>query len=337
MEDRASPENGKAPREEVANERPTRRAADRQRKIQLLAAGSLALLLFLLAWVPGVGFPEPAPPPEKPDPSSWSDSRLTLAYLGHATVLMRFCGVTILTDPAFFDRVGVEFGPWMLGPKRLVRVALGPREIPPPDVVLVSHAHMDSLDFPSLRALPRKTTLVVPRNTSSLVRDMGFRRTVELSWGESLSVGSVEIEAVEVRHWGKRWPWDPWRGYNGYVLRGGGTSLLFAPDTAYSTRLSETARKEGVEVFVLGNGAYDPWIRNHANPEEVWRMFRDSGARYLVPVHWDTFRLGKEPVGDAMRRLLEAAGPESEKVVVRRIGQTWQLPRELSCASERIR
>jgi L-ascorbate metabolism protein UlaG (beta-lactamase superfamily) len=65
---------------------------------------------------------------------------------------------------------------------------------------------------------------------------------------------------------------------------------------------------------------------NHADPEQVWRMFKESGACYLLPVHWDTFRLGKEPVGDAMTRLLAAAGAEANRVVFRQIGDTWSLP-----------
>jgi L-ascorbate metabolism protein UlaG (beta-lactamase superfamily) len=74
---------------------------------------------------------------------------------------------------------------------------------------------------------------------------------------------------------------------------------------------------------LLGNGAYDPWIRNHASPEQVWQMFQESGAQYLIPIHWDTFRLGKEPVGDAMRRLRAAAGEDADKIVITEIGGEW--------------
>lgn len=102
--------------------------------------------------------------------------------------------------------------------------------------------------------------------------------------------------------------------------------VLFASDTAYTPALGAAARERGVSVAIIGNGAYDPWIANHADPEQVWRMFGESGADYLVPVHWDTFRLGKEPLGDAMRRLLAAAGPQADRVVVRSIGQTWTTP-----------
>jgi L-ascorbate metabolism protein UlaG (beta-lactamase superfamily) len=84
-----------------------------------------------------------------------------------------------------------------------------------------------------------------------------------------------------------------------------------------------------VDVAILGNGAYDPWIANHASPEQVWEMYQESGARYLVPVHWDTFRLGKEPLGDAMRRLEAAAGARASEIAIREIGGTWTMPLRL--------
>jgi L-ascorbate metabolism protein UlaG (beta-lactamase superfamily) len=102
--------------------------------------------------------------------------------------------------------------------------------------------------------------------------------------------------------------------------------VLFASDTAYTASLGAFARERGATVAILGTGAYDPWIMNHADPEQVWRMFEESGAEWLVPVHWDTFRLGKEPLGDAMRRLLAAAGSDAERVVIRGIGDTWTMP-----------
>jgi L-ascorbate metabolism protein UlaG (beta-lactamase superfamily) len=267
----------------------------------------------------------PLPPPRTPDPASWSDRDLTIAWLGHATVLIDFAGTRILTDPALFDRVGLSIGPLTIGPKRIVAAALAPGALPALDAITVSHAHMDSLDRPSLAAIAPKPLLVVPGETRDLVDDLGYAQTRELAWGEEASVGGVSIEAIEVKHWGRRWPWDGWRGYNGYLFRRGGVAVLFASDTAYSRELAAFARRRGVDVMILGIGAYDPWIRNHESPEEAWRTFEESGARYLVPIHWDTFRLGKEPLGEAMRRLLAAAGARADRIVVRQIGDTWSM------------
>jgi L-ascorbate metabolism protein UlaG (beta-lactamase superfamily) len=230
----------------------------------------------------------------------------------------------VLTDPTFFERIGPEIGPWIVGPRRLAECALRPEEVPPLTAVLLSHAHFDSLDRPSLRRVSSGAVLVTPVRTADLVDDLGFARVVELDWGQTVALsGDVTVEAIEVAHWGKRWPWDRWRGYNGYVLRKGGVGVLFVPDTAYTPRFKELAARSAVQVAIIGNGAYDPWIWNHANPEQVWQMFRESGASALIPIHFDTFRLGREPRGDALRRLLAAAGSDADQVVLRRTGETW--------------
>jgi L-ascorbate metabolism protein UlaG (beta-lactamase superfamily) len=223
-----------------------------------------------------------------------------------------------------------------IGPKRLVEVALGPDELPPIDAVLLSHAHMDSLDPPSLAkvsSISSAAVLITPERTADLVDGLGYARVVELPWEERTRIGGVAIEAVKLRHWGERWPWDAWRGYNGYVLSKGDLRVLFASDTAYTEAIGALGRARRLTVAILGNGAYDPWIRNHANPEQVWKMFRDSGAHYLVPIHWDTFRLGKEPVGDAMKRLFAAAGSDRDRIVVRQIGGSWSYDPAAAVAS----
>jgi L-ascorbate metabolism protein UlaG (beta-lactamase superfamily) len=240
-------------------------------------------------------------------------------------VLIDFGGTLLLTDPTFYDRIGVALGPITIGPKRLVAPALAPPEVPNLDAVLVTHAHMDSLDRRSLRSLSATPLLVVPERTRDLVDDLGYARVVELGWGKQVAAPDVVIEAVPIRHWGRRWPWERWRGYDGYLLSRGDVRVLFASDTAYSPELAAYAKRRQVTVAILGIGAYDPWIWNHESPEEAWQTFVESGARYLIPVHWDTFRLGKEPVGEAMRRLLAAAGPQASRVVIREIGETWTI------------
>jgi L-ascorbate metabolism protein UlaG (beta-lactamase superfamily) len=269
----------------------------------------------------------PVAAPVRPDPRSWSADDLTIAYIGHASVLIDFAGTRILTDPAFFARVGIQVAGVTIGPTRVVRAALAPEDLPPIAAVLVSHAHMDSLDRPSLERLTAAPLLVTPRQTRDLVDDLGFARVVELGWGEHVEVGDVNIEAVPVNHWGKRWPWDGWRGYNGYLLTKGEHRVLFASDTAYTEAFGALAHAPRIDVAIFGIGAYDPWIMNHADPEQAWRMFTMTGACYLVPVHWDTFRLGKEPLGEALARLLVAAGSEQARVAIRRTGDTFVVPR----------
>src|SRR5476651_2040730 len=111
------------------------------------------------------------PAPEHPNPKAWGDRGLYAAWLGHSTVLLKIEGVTILTDPVFSARAGISLGPVTLGLKRLVAPALSIKELPPIDVILLSHAHMDHFDLPSLRRLEGpNTTVVTASKTADLLR-----------------------------------------------------------------------------------------------------------------------------------------------------------------------
>jgi L-ascorbate metabolism protein UlaG (beta-lactamase superfamily) len=259
--------------------------------------------------------------PHRPEPQSWTDDRLTAAWLGHATVLLNLHGTWIVTDPALEPRVGIGRGLAKLGPRRLVRPALRARDLPPLDLVLLSHAHMDHTDLGTLCSMRRDVPVVVQQGNRDLVRR--FRRVEELAWGESTAVDGVTVESVEVRHWGARMVTDRHRGYGGYLLTKGDRTVLFAGDTAYTDAFARIGERAKVDLAILPIGAYDPWIANHASPEQAWRMFKDVGAEYLLPVHHSTFRLSREPVGEPMRRLLAAAGAESWRVVAPEVGATW--------------
>ena len=269
---------------------------------------------------------EIAPAPHKPDPSRWSDEKLTVAWLGHATVLINFYGTWMLTDPALGRRVGLRVAPGLtLGPRRLVEPALSVRELPQLDAVLVSHAHMDHCDLATLRRLPRAARAVVQRGNLDLVRR--FRRADELAWGESIEIAGARVESVEVNHWGARKLTDRGRGYGGFLVEKNGRALVFGGDTAYThafTRLG--GRDSEIALAILPIGAYDPYINAHANPEQAWAMSRQMGARFVLPMHHSTFKLSREPAGEPVRRLLAAAGDERWRVALTEIGQTWTLP-----------
>jgi L-ascorbate metabolism protein UlaG (beta-lactamase superfamily) len=264
-----------------------------------------------------------APAPHRPTPHEWPDDRATFAWLGHATVLGNFFGTWILTDPALESRVGVGRGFAKLGPRRLVAPALKVRELPAIDLLLLSHAHMDHTDLGTLRRLSRDVRVIVQPGNRDLVRR--FRQVDELAWGNRLQLGEIEVESVEVKHWGARMITDRHRGYGGYLLRKGGRTVLFAGDTADTDAFAPLSR-EAIDLAILPIGAYDPWIYNHASPEQAWRMAGDMGARHMLPVHHSTFRLSREPAEEPITRLLAAAGPERHRVVTTRIGQTWVLP-----------
>jgi L-ascorbate metabolism protein UlaG (beta-lactamase superfamily) len=267
-----------------------------------------------------------APAPHRPSPEDWRDDRITAAWLGHATVLLNFYGTWVLTDPALEPRVGIGRGSAKLGPRRLIQPALRPAELPDLDLVVLSHAHMDHTDRGTLSAIPRETRVVVQPGNRDLVRR--FPRVEELPWGDRTGVDGLELESVEVRHWGARMVTDRHRGYGGYLFRKAGRTVLFAGDTAYTDSLARLRSRGPVDLAILPIGAYDPWIYNHASPEQAWEMFRQLGGEYLLPIHHSTFRLSREPIDEPVSRLLAAAGAERWRVTLTEVGATWSLPED---------
>ena len=262
-----------------------------------------------------------------PRPSTWPDDALTLAYLGHATLLMNYFGVRVLSDPAFFDKVGLSFDSlFTIGPRRHTAVPLAPAALGRIDVLLITHAHMDHLDLPSLKALPKDLVVIACDQCSKLLTSLGFQDVRELRWGEETQVRGLQISAMGANHWGKRWPpYGRNYGFNSYVLEKDGHRMLLACDSA-NTDIFASLASNPPEVAAFSIGAYDPWIWNHANPEQVWQMFLQTGAKYLIPIHWGTFKLSNEPMMEPLTRLIGAAGDQSERIVVREIGSTWTLP-----------
>lgn len=268
-------------------------------------------------------------PPHTPDPASWPDNGITIAWLGHATVLINFYGVRVLTDPALFPRIGVDAWITSIGPRRLVSCALPPPQLPEIDLVLVSHAHFDHLDTPSLAALRGRPAALMAKGTSDLLPRKRYSSVRELGWGETARIetprGDLEVRAIEVKHWGARLGRDTYRGYNGYILRREGRALLFGGDTA-QTPLFKSYRRHGpYEAAIMPIGAYDPWIRNHCSPEQSVAMADAAGARLFVPVHHKTFQLSNEPFNEPIERTAAALAAEADRLVVREAGDTVRI------------
>lgn len=269
--------------------------------------------------------PEPmAQPAERPDPATWSNDRITLSWLGHATVLINFFGRWILTDPVLGKRIGVRVAGVTLGPKRYSLPALRVRDLPALDLLLVSHAHMDHLDLATLNRLPRSVRVITHRGVGDLLGR--FSQVDEIAWGQTLEHDGLTITGTGGKHWGARTLTDHQRGYGGFLVEAQQRRVFFAGDTAYTEMYQPIGQSGGVDLAIMPIGAYDPWIANHANPEQAWSMAGHLGARQVLPVHHSTFRLSREPRGEPLERLLEAAGDQQARVVGRGIGETITLP-----------
>jgi L-ascorbate metabolism protein UlaG (beta-lactamase superfamily) len=279
--------------------------------------------------------------PVKPNPAAWSDNKITLCWLGHSTVLINFYGMRILTDPAFGSRVGISLGLGTAGPKRYIAPALSVKQLPALDLVLLSHAHMDHMDLPSLSAITTKQrkqdtagTPVLQTVTAKLTQDVlsgtGLKQISELGWNDRTTIrnnkGELEIEAVEVRHWGQRWPSELERGYNGYILRREGKALLFGGDSALTPLFRQLHSQGPFEAAIMPIGAYRPWIWNHCDPEQAVQMANWAGARYIVPVHHSTFKLSDEPMNEPIERIQQAVHTEPERLALRQVGESFTVP-----------
>lgn len=263
------------------------------------------------------------PAPVRPEPARWPESRLSAAWLGHATVLLRFGGRWVLTDPALRTRIGLGLGPLTFGPRRLQQPALRARELPPLDLLLISHAHMDHLDQGTLRLLPRSVPVIAPRGTRDLLRR--FHSVTELDWGERTEAAGISVEAIPARHWGARMITDTHRGYAGFLLQHQDRRVVYTGDTAHHDGYRDLGATHPVDLAIVPIGAYDPWIANHASPEQAWDMAGQLRARHVLPVHHATFRLSREPTGEPIARLLAVAGEERHRVVLTRVGESWHL------------
>ncbi len=265
--------------------------------------------------------------PVRPSPHTWSDGGITLTWIGHSSFLINLEGTTILTDPVFSEKIGIEFlRLTTVGIQRFVPPALTIRELPPIDLVLVSHAHMDHYDIPSLRKLPWEIPRILARDTSEFVGGLDFGQLQELDWGQTAEVKGVRIEAVPVKHWGRRYPWDRDRGYNGLLLTKHKRSILFGGDTAYTERLPAATNGRPLDVALLPIGGYNPYIANHASPEQAWDLYHEMRVRYLIPMHWRTFRISRERPFEPYERLESAVNGSASRIALHTIGETWSLP-----------
>ena len=244
---------------------------------------------------------------------------ISVTYVGHATVLVRFDGVTLLTDPVYSSRLIV--------PKRLVAPGVPLEQLPPLDVVLVSHGHMDHLDVPTHRRLPTQGTVaVVAKNLSDLVAGAGYRDIVELGWGEQVTIGGARITALQVNHWGTRNLIPDNRGYTGFLVEHRDGTMFFPGDTAYYPGFRDYGAQYSIDVALLPIGAYSPppFRRVHMNPEDALTSLVDLGARHMVPIHWGTFVISYEPTDEPVRWLGELAEERglTDRVALLRHGES---------------
>jgi L-ascorbate metabolism protein UlaG (beta-lactamase superfamily) len=256
-----------------------------------------------------------------------------ITWLGHASFLIRIAGKWVLTDPY----LGTVAGPSGLGPKRYVAPALGVDQLPPIDLLLVSHNHYDHLDLPTLARLPGKERIevVVPLRLGGYFRRLGYARVHELDWYDERAFDGVRVTALPAVHFSRRGPFDRNRSlWVGFAIRSDERRLYFSGDTAYGKIFREIGERVGpFDLAIVPIGAYLPrriMQASHTTPEEALLVARDVRADTALAMHWGTVVLTEEAQfepPERFRAAAEAQDLEPERAWLMAIGETRALPR----------
>lgn len=222
-------------------------------------------------------------------------------FLGHASVLISMNGLNILTDPHLGRHI--FFFLW-----RQSRIPTTARNLPPIDLVLVSHGHYDHLDLPTLWKLPSKIPAIAPPGLKTVLKWGRRKRIISLSEWQSHRLDGVKVTAVPAEHFLGRPPFFPASKYQGYIVEGDAT-VYFAGDSAIFDGMSEIGWKWDIDVALLPIGAYSPpsFRRHHMSPEDAIEAGRMLRTKAIIPIHWGAFKLSLEPMAEPVPRLKRAA------------------------------
>lgn len=260
----------------------------------------------------------------KPSPKWVDDVRQSvpdgvLTLINHATVLLRFGGLNILTDPIWSERASPF--QW-IGPRRHRKPGVRREDLPPIDLVLLSHNHYDHLDTGTLRWFKR-STFVVPLGLGD------FEKSSEMDWGDQQVFGNVTIDCVPAMHFSGRGLFDRDRTlWCGYLIRAEGKSIYFAGDTGFGDHFAGIRERFGApDIALLPIGAYEPrWFMRpvHMSPHDAIEAHRVLGARLSVAIHHGTFQMADDALDQAKVDLDRAGRPES--FVVLNNGESVEMP-----------
>ncbi|QTN33824.1 MBL fold metallo-hydrolase [Akkermansiaceae bacterium] len=301
----------------------------------------------VIRWKLGLGIREQARLPDAPDtPAPWAPldpesiagvppSGWRAVWLGHASFLIQGCGLSLLIDPVFSNHCAPLPFPSL---RRLIPPPCALGGLPRIDAVLLTHSHYDHLDLPTLRALGTGTPLLVSEGHGKWLRKKRFREVNEIAWHGSLPLTSgVKATATPAQHFTARSPFDRdqahWCGWRIDSPEG---SLWHAGDSGYCAGFRGIGETYGdVDFGMIPIGAYQPrhiMRPVHLNPDEAAEVFLDTRCRRAVGMHWGTFRLTDEPMGEPPL-LLESAllakriPPESFLSGV--VGKIIEIPRNI--------
>ncbi|WP_428235849.1 MBL fold metallo-hydrolase [Gracilimonas sp.] len=238
---------------------------------------------------------------ERPDDNVISGLKIT--YVNHSTFLIQTAGVNILTDPVWSKRVSpMSF----TGPKRFRPAGVRFEDLPPIDLIIISHNHYDHLDISTLKKLNEKfePRVIVPLGVDVYLNQEGIQNTIPLDWEENQPIDSdITVHSVQAQHFSARGLFDRDKTlWSGYVIDTPSGSVYFAGDTGYGDFFTNIGENHpDIKVGLIPIGAYKPrWFMKpmHVNPEEAIQIHKDVGAEISFGMHFGTFPLADDGMKD---------------------------------------
>ncbi len=248
---------------------------------------------------------------------------LGITFIGHASFLLQIGGLNVLIDPVFAY--------WLVLLHRFRRPGVRVRHLPPIHAILLTHAHMDHLNLPSLRRVLRNNQrlnapspiAIVPNNVEDVVSKVGFAEVRSLARWQSTDIRGLKITATPSQHWGARVFTDVHRGYGGYVLQHDKHSVYHVGDSGYFTGFKEIGERLAPRIVLMPIGAYKPegFQRVHMSPDDAIQALHDLKAESLIPMHYGTFSLSEEPMDEPLPWLLQAADKAGIRAAIDVLGE----------------
>ncbi|KAJ2704016.1 hypothetical protein FB645_003610 [Coemansia sp. IMI 203386] len=260
------------------------------------------------------------------------DKTMTATWLGQSTCFVQMEGLNILTDPIFKRRTVYSW----LGPERLRPVPCQLKDLPMPDIVLVSHNHFDHLDIDVVRTLGDSVTWFVPLGLSSWFARQGVHNVREMDWWQEAEFALDEqrrftIVSTPTQHWSGRNGFDSNCSlWSSFLVRGAKSSVFHCGDTGYCPAFKEVGKRYGpVSLAILPIGSYEPrWYmcHQHTNPEDAVLIHKDLAATRSIGVHWGTFMMSDEHYMAPPRDLAKASvkhGLAADDFIAPQFGKTY--------------
>jgi N-acyl-phosphatidylethanolamine-hydrolysing phospholipase D len=250
---------------------------------------------------------------------------LSVLWVGHATCLIQIGAKVFITDPIFTNTAGMIS-------KRRIEPGILPSSIDRLDYILISHIHFDHLSYGSLSLLPKTAMMLLPPGGGEYTPEFGFLEYREMNAWTKFEADGVRITAVPVKHFSGRYGFDiAWLDrptYTGYVIEYQGKTVFFAGDTGYDPEMfREIGRKFTIDIALIPIAPVEPrdfMMRVHADPKEALQIFKDVGAKFMIPIHHHTFVQGLDSTltyaQDQLKSLVVAEHLQ-ERVFILQVGE----------------